>query len=95
MSMLDSMRDMQTQSIERVRSTQEQIISFNERIAETVLAVTPNMQSPFDRYVPRPSEMVDAYFGYLGQLHEVNKDFATRLAAAWDGQDQPKPTNDK
>ena len=84
MTMLDTIRDMQTRSIEGVRSAQEQIISQNERLAATMLSLSPGWQSPFARYIPSPTDMVEAYFGYLAELHEVNREFATRITAAWD-----------
>jgi hypothetical protein len=84
MTMLDSVREMQTRYLDTVKSTQEQLVSYNERIADTVVGALPDWQSPFSEYLPKPTEVVDTYFGYLGDLYEANKDFATRIAKAWD-----------
>lgn len=84
MTMLDSVREMQTRYVEGVKSTQEQLVSYNERIADTVAGAMPDWQSPFSEYLPTPTEMVETYFGYVGDLYEANRDFATRIARAWD-----------
>ena len=84
MTMLDTIREAQTRSIEQMKSTQEQIVAFNERVADTMLGSMPEMQSPFADYLPSPVELVDAYFSFMGDLYESNKDFATRIATVWD-----------
>jgi hypothetical protein len=67
-----------------VKTTQEQIVSYNERIADSVSGTMPDWPSPISAYLPRPTELVDAYYGYLGELYEANREFATRIADAWD-----------
>ncbi len=84
MTMLDSIREVQTRSLDQMRSTQEQIVSYNERIADTVTGSLPDFQSPFAQYLPSPTEMVSTYFTFIGEVHEANLDFATRIASAWD-----------
>ena len=90
MTMLDSVREMQTRYIESVKTTQEQLVSYNERIADTVSGSLPDWQSPLSEYLPKPTELVETYYGYLGDLYEANRDFATRIAKAWD---RPEPVD--
>ncbi len=84
MTMIDTVRDLQTRSIDGVKSVQEQIVSYNERIADSVSGALPEWQSPFAEYLPKPAELVDTYYGYLGELYEANKEFATRIVQAWE-----------
>ena len=84
MAVLDSVKEAQTRSLESMKTVQEQVISFNERIADTVLGAMPNYESPFGDYLPKPTEMVESYFGFMNQLHEANRDFATRLVGIWE-----------
>lgn len=83
MAVLDSVRDMQDRTLEQVKSAQEQFISMNERVAEAWLSAVPAMSNPFAEYLPKPTEVIDTYFGFLGRVHEANKDCASRIAAAW------------
>lgn len=84
MAVLDSVREMQDRTIEQMKTAQEQFVSMNERVAEAWLSAAPAMSSPFAEYLPKPTEMIDTYFGFLGQVHEANKDCAARIAAAWE-----------
>lgn len=87
-TVMDSVREMQSRSLDAMKTAQEQMISFNERIADTMIGAMPNQASaPFAQYLPKPTEMVDAYYSYLGELYEANKDFATRVASAWEPSD--------
>ena len=93
---LDSIREAQTQSIEQIKNAQEQIVSANERIADTVLGAMPAMQSPFSDFLPRPTEMIDAYFAFAGSLYEANRDFVARITTVWEQPEaaaaaKPKP----
>ena len=90
MTMIDSIRQLQTQYIEGMRSAQEQFVSYNERVADTISGSVPNWSPPFADYLPKPTEVVDAYYSFVGELHETNRDFATRVAQAWARpEDQP------
>jgi hypothetical protein len=91
MAVMDSVKEAQTRSIEQVKTVQEQVISFNERVADTVLGALPNYQSPFADYLPKPTEFVESYFGFLGQRHEANRDFAARLANIWERAEEGAP----
>jgi hypothetical protein len=84
MTMLDSIREMQTRSLDQMKTAQEQIVSYNERVADTIIGAMPDWQSPFSEYLPTPSEMVETYFSFLGELHQANFDFANRIAGAWE-----------
>lgn len=84
MTMIDTVRDMQTRYIDGVKTAQEQIVSYNERIADTVSGAMPDWQSPLAEYLPKPAELVDSYYTYLGELYEANKEFATRIVTAWE-----------
>lgn len=95
MTMIDTIREVQTRSLEGIKSAQEQFISYNERVADTVVGAMPDLQSPFAQYVPKPTEIVDAYFSYVGELYEANRDFATRVAKAWEQpSDEDQGSND-
>lgn len=84
MTMIDTVREMQTRYIDGVKTAQEQIVSYNERIADTVSGAMPDWQSPFSEYLPKPAELVDTYYSVVGELYEANKEFATRIVHAWD-----------
>ncbi len=84
MAVLDSVRDMQDRTLEQMKTAQEQFVSMNERVAEAWLSAIPAVSSPFAEYLPKPTEMIDTYFSFLGRLHEANKDCASRIAAAWE-----------
>ena len=92
MTMLDSVREMQTRSLEGMKSAQEQFVSYNERVADTIVGSLPEWQAPFSQYLPKPTEVVDAYYSYLNELHETNKDFAARIASAWERPEQAEAT---
>lgn len=84
MTMIDTVREIQTRYIEGIKSAQEQIVSYNERIADTVSGAMPEFQSPLSEYLPKPAELVDSYYTYVGELYEANKEFATRIVTAWE-----------
>ncbi len=84
MPVLDSVREMQDRTLEQMKTAQEQFVSMNERVAEAWLNAMPAISSPFAEYLPKPTEMIDAYYNFLGQLHEANKDCAARVASAWE-----------
>lgn len=84
MAVLDSVRDMQDRTLEQMKTAQEQFVSMNERVAEAWLSAAPAVSSPFAEYLPKPTEMIDTCFSFLGRLHEANKDCASRIAAAWE-----------
>ena len=88
-TVMDSVREMQSRSLDAMKTAQEQLISFNERLADTMIGAMPNQASlPFAQSLPKPTEMVDAYYSYLGELYEANKDFATQVASAWEPSDE-------
>ena len=91
MAVMDSVKEAQTRGLEQMKTVQEQVISFNERIADTVLGALPNYESPFADYFPKPAEVIDSYFAFMGQMHEANKDFANRLASIWERAEEPAP----
>ncbi len=84
MAVMDSIKEAQNRSIEQMKTLQEQVISVNERMADSVMGSMPDFSSPFAQYLPRPAEMVETYFGFMGQLHEANKDFAARIVQVWE-----------
>ena len=83
MTMLDTAREMQTRYLDGVKTAQEQIVSYNERIADSVAGSLPDWQSPFAEYLPTPSEVVETYNTFLGELYEANREFTTRIVQAW------------
>ena len=89
MAVMDTVKEAQDRSLETVKTVQEQVISFNERIADTVLGALPNYQSPFGEYLPKPADVVENYFAFMGQMHEANKDFASRVASIWERAEEP------
>lgn len=84
MTMIDTIREAQARSLEQIRTAQEQVVEFNERIADTMLGAMPDVRSPFAAYLPKPTEMVSAYYEFVGDLQKANADFAMRLAQAWE-----------
>ncbi|MFV0258231.1 MAG: hypothetical protein ACK5PP_07270 [Acidimicrobiales bacterium] len=97
MTMLDTIREAQTRSIEQIKTAQEQVISYNERIADTIVGAMPAFEAPFGEYLPTPAEVVDAYYSFVGELYAANRDFATRMVTAWDNKpaEEPKPVAKK
>ncbi len=91
MTMIDTIRDAQTRQIEQIRVAQEQIVEFNERIADTVMGSMPDVRSPFAGYLPTPTEMVTSYFDFMGELHRANAEFALRMTKAWEVEDAAQP----
>ena len=89
MTMTDSIREIQTRSLDQMKSAQEQIVSYNERIADTVVGALPDWQPPFTEYLPSPTEVVKSYYSFIGELHQANLDFATRITSAWEQGDEP------
>ncbi|MFT7646269.1 MAG: hypothetical protein ACI8Y4_001003 [Candidatus Poriferisodalaceae bacterium] len=89
MAVMDSVKEAQTRCIDQMKTVQEQVLSFNERIADTVLGAMPNIESPFASYLPKPAEMVENYFAFMGQMHEANKEFASRIASTWERNEAP------
>ncbi len=95
MTMIDTIRDAQTRQIEQIRVAQEQIVEFNERIADTVTGAMPDVRSPFAAYLPTPTEMVTSYFDFMGELHRANAEFALRMTKAWETEDVAQPAGSK
>jgi hypothetical protein len=84
MTMIETARDLQTRYLDGVKSAQEQIVSYNERIADTVVGALPEWQTPFAEYLPKPAEVVDTYYAFVGEIYEANKEFAARIVQAWE-----------
>lgn len=84
MNMIDTIRESQTRSLEQIRTSQEQIVEFNERIADTMLGAMPEWQSPFSEYLPKPADMVSTYWDFVSELQKANAEFSMRLVKAWD-----------
>ncbi len=91
MTMIDTLRDAQTRQIEQIRVAQEQIVEFNERIADSVLGMVPDVRSPFAAYLPSPTEMVSNYYDFMGELQRANGEFALRMAKAWEVESTEAP----
>ncbi len=84
MTMIDTARDIQTRYLDGVKSAQEQIVSYNERIADSIVGSLPEWQSPFSDYLPKPAEVVETYYTFVGEVYEANKEFASRIVQAWE-----------
>ena len=82
--MIETIREAQTRTLEQMRTAHEQVIEFNERIADTVTSALPDFQSPFGEYLPKPTELVNTYFEFLSGVQQANAEFASRLVKAWD-----------
>jgi len=61
-------------------------------VAKSLADITPRFENPFADRLPSPSEVVDSYFAFVGRLHEANKAFSQRMAAAWEGTEGSKTT---
>lgn len=84
MTMLDTAREMQTRYLDSVKTAQEQIVSYNERIADSVVKSLPEWQSPLAEYLPSPAEVVETYYTFVGEMYEANKEFASQIVKAWE-----------
>ena len=93
--MIDSIREIQTRSLEQMKNTQEQIVSYNERIADTVTGTLPSWQLPFAQHLPKPTEIIEAYRSFLGELSDANLDFAGKIAGAWENGDKESTKSTK
>ncbi len=88
-TVLSTIQDLQTRSLEQLRSTQEQVLSYNEQLAETVVGAMPSMgdlPTPLAS-LPTPVEMAETYFSFVSDLYEANKDFTLRFLAPWQSAD--------
>lgn len=84
MTVLDTAHEVQDRYIEGVKSAQERIASYNERLAENFVSSLPRWETPLSEYLPSPAEMVETYYGFVGELYEANKEFAARMVKAWE-----------
>ncbi len=84
MTMIDTAKDLQARYLDGVKTAQEQIVSYNERIADSVSGALPEFQAPFSEYLPSPAEVVETYYAFVGEMYEANKEFASRMVAAWE-----------
>ena len=86
MTFIDTIQDVQTRSIEQLKSAQEQILGYNEQLASTLteaMPEVPELPGPLAN-MPRPTELVESYYSFLGSLYEANKEFTLRMLAPWD-----------
>ncbi len=87
-TILSTMQDVQTKSIEQLRSAQEQVLTYNEQLAEQVTDAMPSMPAiPVIENIPGPVEVTENFFGFWNDLFEANKDFTLRLLAPWNKAD--------
>ncbi|MEM9561385.1 MAG: hypothetical protein AAGA93_02130 [Actinomycetota bacterium] len=84
MTMIETAKDLQARYLDGVKTAQEQIVSYNERIADTVSGALPEFQTPLAEYLPSPAEVVETYYAFVGEMYEANKEFASRMVAAWE-----------
>jgi len=75
--------EMQRQTIEQMKTAQDQIVEMNERVAESMMGMVPEMPAPFAEYMPQPTEMVSNYFDFMGELRTANRAFVESMMAAW------------
>lgn len=89
MTLIDTFQDVQTRSLEQLKSAQDQFLGYNEQLAGTIseaMPEIPELPGPLAN-LPRPTEIAESYFGFLGELYEANKEFTLRLLAPWDNAD--------
>jgi len=81
--MNQQMLEMQTNTIEQVKAVQSQALEINERMADAVVNMMPEMPAPFAEYMPQPAEMMANYFDFLGEMGEANREFTKSMMTAW------------
>ena len=84
MPVTETIRDIQTRSLAQMKQAQEQFITYNERFASLVTERAPKVDLPLADRLPKPTAVVDSFANLIGQLNEANRDFATRIASAWE-----------
>lgn len=92
MTLIDTFQDVQTRTMDQLKSAQEQFLGYNEQLAGTVtdsMPEIPELPGPLAN-LPRPTEIVESYYGFLGELYEANKEFTLRMLAPWDKADAKK-----
>ena len=83
--MNEQILDIQSKSIEQMKSLQSQALEMNERVAEAMqrfVPEVPELPGPFAE-LPTPSELVNNYFEYMTQVSEANREFVQNMMAAW------------
>ena len=75
--------DLQTKAIDQMKSMHEQALTMNERLADTMVNMMPDVPAPFAEYMPKPAEMMVNYLDFLGQVGDANREFAKALMNAW------------
>ncbi|MCP3936424.1 MAG: hypothetical protein GY708_13740 [Actinomycetia bacterium] len=95
MTILDTVKEAQTRSLDTVKSVQDQVASLNERVADSVHETVPSFDAPFAEYLPKPAEVVENYFSFMSMVHEANRDFATRLVGIWNREIEDEVAEEK
>lgn len=75
--------DMQSKAIEQMKSMQTQTLELNERIAETIVKMMPELPAPLAENLPEPADVVANYFDFVAELQSANREFVTSMVAAW------------
>ncbi len=76
--------EMQEKGIEQVKAMQDQIADFHDRVADSVVSAMPEVPTPFAEYLPKPKEVVENYFNFVGEIRTANREFVERVVGAWD-----------
>jgi len=88
-TILSTVQDVQSKSIEQLRSAQEQVLSYNEQLATTVVDAMPAVPSiPGVDNMPSPVEVTENLFAFWNDLFEANKEFTLGLLAPWNKADE-------
>jgi len=78
--------EIQAKTIEQMKSIQSQTLEINERIADTVTGMMPELPELPEAWtdnVPQPTELVTNWFDFLGELRQANREFVQAMTAAW------------
>ena len=85
-TLLDQIVERQNQLLEFNEALQRPVVSVVSRMAEMFESQTasfPRLPTlPFASELPRPTELIEAQFGFTSKLVEANKRFALELASA-------------
>ncbi len=75
--------DMQTKTLEQMKTLQTQALELNERIASSVVAMIPEMPAAAADKLPQPADVIANYFDFVADLQTANREFLRSMMSAW------------
>ena len=83
MALITRIEQAQAQTLDTLVSTQQRVLSANDKFAGAVKDRVPAVKVPLAGLLPTPAEGVKLYFEFAGKLLSANRIFAERAVAAW------------